>query len=202
MYYFYKKHDERFQSYFFLYNEVHNITTDIYQEGKHASTTYNATAYEHLHDLPFVNIHLKTNTMVHVLREQTCASFELVPLFQGSLQRIPINSWDALFCAHLMTNCSLQSSQTQANGYVNCVNNHRAQLLTRFSEVSLMWLLLKIPKLNIIFSNNTVLYTRAVLEFQVVNKQQTAFQFKVNINLIYLNLYRRRRSFVVCGPRA
>ncbi len=28
------------------------------------------------------------------------------------------------------------------------------------------------PKLNIIVSNDTVLYTRAVLELQVVNKQQ------------------------------
>lgn len=122
------------------------------------------------------------------------ASFELINLF------IPINSWDALFCAHLMTNCSLQSNTGQ--WICQLCQQSRAQLLTRFSEVSLMWLLLKMPKLNIIVSNNTVLYTRAMLEFQVVNKQQTAFQFKVNINLIYLNLYRRRRSFVVCGPRA
>ncbi len=101
------------------------------------------------------------------LRKDT---FELVPLFQGSLQHIPINSWDALFCAHLMTNCSLRSN----TGHWICqlCQQSRAKLLTRFSEVSLMWLLLKMPKLNIIVSNDTVLYTRAVLKLQVVNKQQ------------------------------
>ncbi len=180
MCYFYKKHDERFQSSFSLYNEVHNNHhTFIKKVNSRFSQFLLQTLLNNIQcnslwtsaRSSFVNIHLKTNTMVHVLRTNLRKdSFELVPLFQGSLQRIPINSWDALFCAHLMTNCSLRSN----TGHWICqlCQQSRAKLLTRFSEVSLMWLLLKMPKLNIMVSNDTVLYTRAVLELQVVNKQQ------------------------------
>lgn len=93
-----------------------------------------------------------------------------------------------------MTNCSLRSNTGQ--WICQPCQQSRAQLLMHFSKVPLLWRLLQMLKLNIIVSNNTDLYIRVMLEPQVVNKQQTAFQFKVNISLIYLNLYHRRRSLL------